>query len=150
MPSVIPSYGCTFYPFLIELPIIVVLSCSVSTGCWSFVYYYFLSVYDLLIHFLLVYFDEIKFFIWINYDINFYGYCFLLRNFYLISSHSPMFSSKRFASMLSHFSPVDSATLRTAARQAPLTMGFSRQEYWSGLPCLPAGDCPKTGIKPVS
>ena len=27
--------------------------------------------------------------------------------------------------------------LRTVARQAPLSMGFSRQEYWSGLPCLP-------------
>ena len=34
----------------------------------------------------------------------------------------------------------DSATLWTVARQAPLSMGFSRQEYWSGLPCLPAGD----------
>ena len=27
------------------------------------------------------------------------------------------------------------ATLETIARQAPLSMGFSRQEYWSGLPC---------------
>ena len=30
----------------------------------------------------------------------------------------------------------------TVARQAPLAMGFSRQEYWSGLPFLPPGDLP--------
>ena len=29
-------------------------------------------------------------------------------------------------------------------------MGFSRQEYWSGLPCPPAGDIPDPGIEPVS
>ena len=38
----------------------------------------------------------------------------------------------------------------TAARQAPLSMGFSRQEYWSGLPCPPLGDLPNPGIKPRS
>ena len=38
----------------------------------------------------------------------------------------------------------------TAARQAPLSMGFSRQEYWSGLPCPPPGDLPDSGIKPAS
>ena len=36
----------------------------------------------------------------------------------------------------------------TAARQAPLSMGFSRQEYWSGFPCLPPGDLPNPGVKP--
>ena len=36
----------------------------------------------------------------------------------------------------------------TAARQARLSMGFSGQEHWSGLPFLPPGDLPKTGIKP--
>ena len=37
--------------------------------------------------------------------------------------------------MLSHFSHVQlCATLWTAAHQAPLSMGFSRQEYWNGLP----------------
>ena len=36
----------------------------------------------------------------------------------------------------------------TAARQAPLSVGFSRQEYWSGLPCLPPGDLPNPGVKP--
>ena len=34
--------------------------------------------------------------------------------------------------------------------QAPLSMGFSRQEYWSGLPCPPPGDLPNPGIKPAS
>ena len=41
-------------------------------------------------------------------------------------------------------------TLWTAAHQAPLSMGFSRQEYWSGLPCPPPGDLPNPGIEPVS
>ena len=38
----------------------------------------------------------------------------------------------------------------TAACQVPLSTGFSRQVYWSGLPCPPAGDLPNPGIKPVS
>ena len=38
----------------------------------------------------------------------------------------------------------------TVACQDPLSMGFSRQEYWSGLPCPSAGDLPDPGIKPVS
>ena len=42
------------------------------------------------------------------------------------------------------------ATLWTVAHEAPLTMGFSRQEYWSGLPCCPPGDLPNPGIKPMS
>ena len=36
------------------------------------------------------------------------------------------------------------------ARQAPLCMGFSRQEDWSGLPCPPPGDLPDSGIEPTS
>ena len=39
------------------------------------------------------------------------------------------------------------ATPWTVARQAPLSMGFFRQEYWSGLPCLSLGDLPNTRIK---
>ena len=35
-------------------------------------------------------------------------------------------------------------------RQAPLSMGFSRQEYWSELPCPPPGDLPNPGIEPRS
>ena len=41
----------------------------------------------------------------------------------------------------------DSATLWTAALQAPLSMRFSRQGFWSGLPCPPPGDLPDLGIK---
>ena len=41
-------------------------------------------------------------------------------------------------------------TPRTVARQAPLSMGFSRQEYWSGLPFPPLEDLPNLGIKPAS
>ena len=42
------------------------------------------------------------------------------------------------------------ATLWTIACQAPLSMGFYRQEYWSGLPCPPPGDCPDPGIESLS
>ena len=38
----------------------------------------------------------------------------------------------------------------TVAFQTPLSMGFSRQEYWSGLPFPPPGDLPNPGIEPVS
>ena len=38
----------------------------------------------------------------------------------------------------------------TIARQAPLSMGFSRQEYWSGLPRPSPGDLPNPGIEPES
>ena len=44
----------------------------------------------------------------------------------------------------------DSATLWTVAQQAPLPMGFSRQEYWSGLPFPFPGDLPNPGIEPRS
>ena len=37
----------------------------------------------------------------------------------------------------------------TLADQALLSMGFSRQEYWSGLPCPSPGDLPDPGIKPM-
>ena len=40
--------------------------------------------------------------------------------------------------------------LWTVAHQAPLFMGFSRQEHCSGLPCPPPGDLPDPGIKPRS
>jgi len=44
----------------------------------------------------------------------------------------------------------DSATPRTAAHQGPLSMGFSRQEYWTGVPCPSPGDLPDPGIEPRS
>ena len=53
--------------------------------------------------------------------------------------------------MLSRFSHVQlCGTLWTVAHQAPLSTGFSRQEYWSGLPCPPPGNLPKPGIETVS
>ena len=51
------------------------------------------------------------------------------------------------AFMLSRFSHVQlCVTLWTMACQAPLSLGFSRQEYWSGLPCPLLGDRPNPGI----
>ena len=41
-------------------------------------------------------------------------------------------------------------TLWTVAHQAPLSMGFSRQEYWSGLPFPTPGDLPNPGIEAES
>ena len=50
--------------------------------------------------------------------------------------------------MLSHFRLF--VTLWTIAHQSPLSMEFSRQEYWSGLPYSPPGDLPDPGIEPAS
>ena len=44
----------------------------------------------------------------------------------------------------------DSATIWTAAHQAPVSMGFSWQEYWSGLLCPSPGNLPNPGIEPIS
>ena len=53
--------------------------------------------------------------------------------------------------MLSHFSHVQLfVTLWTIACQAPLSMGFFRQECWSGLPYSPPGDHSDSGIEPAS
>ena len=53
--------------------------------------------------------------------------------------------------MLSHFSCVWLfVALWTVTHQAPLSMGFSRQEYWSGLPFPSPGDLPNPGIEPMS
>ena len=53
--------------------------------------------------------------------------------------------------MLSRFGRVRLfATLWTVAHQAPLSVGFSRQEYWSGLLFLSPGDLPNPGIKSIS
>ena len=55
------------------------------------------------------------------------------------------------ACMLSHFNCIQLfVTLWTVAFQAPLSMGLSRQEYWSGLPGPPPGDIPNPGIEPTS
>ena len=53
--------------------------------------------------------------------------------------------------MFSHSVMFDSfAISRTIAYQAPLSMGFLRQEYWNGLPFPSSGDLPNPGIKSVS
>ena len=55
------------------------------------------------------------------------------------------------AFLLSHFSRVRLfATLRTVALQAPLSTGFSRREYCSGLPCPPPAGPSNPGIEPTS
>ena len=41
-------------------------------------------------------------------------------------------------------------TLWTVAHQASVSVAFSRQEYWSGLPCPPPADVPYSGVEPVS
>ena len=53
--------------------------------------------------------------------------------------------------MICHFSCVQlCVNIQTAALQASLSMGFSRQEYWSGLPRPPPGNLPNPENKPVS
>ena len=52
--------------------------------------------------------------------------------------------------MLNHLVMCNSVTPRIAAQQAPLFMGFSRQEHWSGLSFPPPGDFLDPGIEPIS
>ena len=56
-----------------------------------------------------------------------------------------------YACVLSRFRHVQLfATLWSVAHQASLSIGFSRQKYWSGLPCPPPGDPPDPGVETVS
>ena len=53
--------------------------------------------------------------------------------------------------VLSCLSPVQlHVMLWTVAHQVPLSIGFSRQEYWSGLPCPSPGELPDPGMEPAS
>ena len=64
--------------------------------------------------------------------------------------HLPIFNPTCVC-ILSCFSCVQlCATLWAVDRQAPLSMGFSRQEYQSGLPCPPPWDLPNPGMEPES
>ena len=55
------------------------------------------------------------------------------------------------AHMLSRISHVQLfVTPRTVTHQAPLSMGFSMQEYWNVFPCPPPEDLPDSGIEPAS
>ena len=66
------------------------------------------------------------------------------------TSQAPTLTSCMCACMFSCFSPIWLfPALWTVAHQAPLYMGFSRQEYWSGLPCPFSGDLWDPGIKPT-
>ena len=65
--------------------------------------------------------------------------------------HSTSMENSICCAVLSRFSSVQfSAIPWFTALQAPLSMGFSRQEYWSGLPCPPPGDHPEPGVEPTS
>ena len=61
-----------------------------------------------------------------------------------------VYTTKVGACVLSCRSPVRLFSPWTIAHEAPLSLGFSRQEYWSGLQCPPPGDPPHPGTKPVS
>ena len=52
--------------------------------------------------------------------------------------------------LFSHSVVSNSAAPQTVARQAPLSMGFPRQEYWSGLPFPSPGDLSDPGVEPVA
>ena len=67
----------------------------------------------------------------------------------ILAKYPESFSTCVHACVLSCLSHVQLfATLWTVACQAPLSIGFSRQEYWSGLPCAVPGDLPDQGLNP--
>ena len=74
-------------------------------------------------------------------------FIFFLTGFFIVSR---MYASVSTVVSVSRSVMPDSVTLWTVARQAPLFMGFSRQEYWSGKLLLSAGDLPDPGIEPGS
>ena len=80
-----------------------------------------------------------------------FGSYFLLKySYFAIVLLSPVKQSIHMC-VLSHISHVRLfATPWTKACQAPQSMGFSRQEYWSGLKCFPPGDLHDPGIEPMS
>ena len=75
--------------------------------------------------------------------------CFCFSCKYIRKCHPVLFiSSYEEVKSLSHVRLF--VTPWTVAHQAPLSMGFSRQEYWSGLPFTSPGDLPDPGIEPRS
>ena len=67
-----------------------------------------------------------------------------------VELRSPASQANSLPPELTSSSSTGQASSRTVAGQAPLSMEFSRQEYWSGLLCPPPGDLPDPGIKPMS
>ena len=64
---------------------------------------------------------------------------------------TPFTSDTHHVCVLGHFCHVQlCATLWTVASQAPLSIRFSKQGYWSGLPCPSPGDLPNLVIEPLS
>ena len=82
-----------------------------------------------------------------NYQLYHFGGCLLL--LFSIITHTQKYISSLMLCLGTHHSPLFE-TPWTISLQAPLSMGFSRQKYWSGLPCPPPGDLPNPGIKPRS
>ena len=81
-----------------------------------------------------------------HYKLLFEGKLYLKGRIFLTRLHLP-----RSCSVLSCFNPVQLlATLGTVALQTSLSMNFSRQEYWSGLPFPPLGTLPNSGVEPPS
>ena len=79
------------------------------------------------------------------------GYLGVFLRFFSVILVSPIFTWGMRVCVASHFSHIQLfSTVGTVAHKAPLCMGFSRQEYWSGLLYPPPGDLPDPGIKPVS
>ena len=78
---------------------------------------------------------------------------YLLINVYLIIftfTCSPLITRNSLLLLLSCYHVRLFVTPRTVSSQAPLSMGFPRQKYWSGLPFPSPGDLPDLGIKSVS
>ena len=72
-------------------------------------------------------------------------------NGHLVWVHYERLALPKFESLFSHFSHVwFFVTPWTVALQAPLSMGWSQQDYWSGLLCPPLGDLPNPGIQSMS
>ena len=78
------------------------------------------------------------------------GHCSLLQGIFPAQGSNPgLPHCRQILSQLSHKgSPF--ICYHSVTRQAPLSVGFSRQEYWSGLPFPPPGDLPNPGIEPMS
>ena len=76
--------------------------------------------------------------------------CFREQNVPILSSllHSQVLQNVKCVLLVAQ-SCLTFVTPRTVARQAPLSVGFSRQEYWSGLPFPSPGDLPDPGIEPM-
>ena len=102
--------------------------------CWNFTYRSVIfpdSRYTILKHPFLIIFPSCLYGIWFS-----------------LSAKHPNPSACCVPSHLSHV--LLFATPWTVAHQAPLSMGFFRQEYWSGLPCPPPGELPNPGIQRAS